>query len=59
MEDDGKYTAGRREAESWKTEKMKVGWDRGDFREVTQSADIKVDRRLCDKEGERHFWPTI
>jgi len=34
---------------------MKVGWDRGDSREVTPSADIRADRRLCDKEGERRF----
>lgn len=34
---------------------MKIGWDRGDSREVTPSADIRADRRLCDKEGERRF----
>jgi hypothetical protein len=31
---------------------MKVGWDRGDSRQVTPSADTRADRSLCDKEGE-------
>jgi hypothetical protein len=32
-----------------------LGPDRGDVREVTPSADNRVDRRLCDKEGEIRF----